>query len=197
MDSSVSHHSEQPAQRTSAITLSPARWLRKASKAASTSANGRRSHRSAGSSGGANRRAASTRSSTANSRGWCAMAASENLSSSRPSGARKRTGTPLIGRTNMNENSPCLHFGGFIERQVVFPAFVFELDVFDGDGVAAGIQIDQALELAYPAAMDDVAVHRLPGFIQQLDANLAAQVLERTRRRAPIEHLRGIGPFLE
>src|SRR4030095_3751424 len=184
MDSSVSHHSEQPVQRTSAITRSPVRWLRKASNAASTSANGRRSHRSAGSSGGANRRAASTRSSTANSSGWCPMAASENRSSSRTSGARKRTGTPLIGRTNMNEKLPHLHFGWVTERQVLFPPFVFELDVFDGDGVAAGIQIGQALELAYPAAMDDVAVHRLPGFIQQLDANLAAHWLERSRRRA-------------
>ena len=63
----------------------------------------------------------------------------------------------------------------------------------NGDSVRVGVQVGQRLELGHPAAVDDVAAHGLARLVQQLDAHLAAQILQRGDCVTLVKLLGGVG----
>src|SRR5215831_9359611 len=82
--------------------------------------------------------------------------------------------------------------------EVSLPAFVFELDVLDGDRIRVGVEVRKRLVFRYPAAKDLVSNCELAGFVVHLDDDVFPKVLEGhlgSQARAKVPHF--IGPLLE
>src|ERR1041384_5257758 len=130
------------------------------------------------------------------------IASSNSVSDSVPSASR-RASTPVISRRDTlapltgKRYMVFLGFRRLAQRKVVLPALVLQLNVLEGDRVAARIEIGKRLILGDPAAMHDVAMYRLAFLVQQFDANLFAEIFQRLGSCPFIEHLRGIGPIFE
>ena len=74
------------------------------------------------------------------------------------------------------------------------PALVLQLDMFEGDGVGAGIEVRTVPETRRPSTGARYAVHDLAFFVQQRNRDLAPQIGERGARDALVQPLRRIGP---
>src|SRR6266853_2584213 len=80
---------------------------------------------------------------------------------------------------------------------ILFPSFIFELDVLERHRRPAGVEIGKSLILRDPAAVDDVTVNWLPFLVEQLDPNLAPKFLQRLGGMTLVQHLSRIGPVLK
>src|SRR5438094_8059060 len=75
-----------------------------------------------------------------------------------------------------------LRLGWFRDRLVAFPAFIFQFELLDGDGIRIGIQVWQDLVFRDPTAVDFVRQNKLPAFVVDIESNLLAEVFERNFR---------------
>src|SRR6185436_8621410 len=115
--------------------------------------------------------------------------------SSAPVGSSTQTSIPETGRRTLATLG--LLLVRLADRGIPLPSLVFQLDVLEGDRVAAGVEVRQGLVLGDPASVDDVLLHGLAGFVLQDDAHGPPQVGERRRGGALVQLLRRVGPVLE
>src|SRR5450755_664738 len=88
-------------------------------------------------------------------------------------------------------------FGRLGHAGIALPAFVFELDVLDRDGVGIRVEIRQSLIFGYPAAVNLVRDHLLPGLIENVENEVFAEILERHFGRAAVELPDFVRPLFE
>src|SRR5271166_4844042 len=98
-------------------------------------------------------------------------ACSASSRSSTPVGSRSVTIAPLTGRANRaaplrpGERGGAAAFmsrlGDFRDAWIDLPALVLQFDMLQRNRIGAGVEVGQRLELRHPAAVHDVAAHRL------------------------------------
>lgn len=70
-------------------------------------------------------------------------------------------------------------FSRLYDRNIAFPAFVFQFEVLNGYGVGISIEVRKGLVLRYPAAIDVVGDHLLSRLVIYLQNDVLPEVLQR------------------
>src|ERR1019366_1440573 len=89
-------------------------------------------------------------------------------------------------------------FARFSDGLIAFPAFIFQFDVLDGNGVRVRVEIRQGLIFADPRAINFVGEDDLPGFVIDFENEILAKVFERNFRAETVSKVPNfVRPLLE